>query len=161
MQARSEKASRKSSAAGVAPSSECTCFAIRAAMRNVTQFYDDALSGSGLRITQYSILTRVFEHGGLTMNALADLLVMDRTTLTHNLRPLQQQGFLKLEVGDEDRRQRRVVLTPAGDRARLAARELWKVAQERFDAKVGADHARALRSALLAVAHTDLGLARD
>jgi DNA-binding MarR family transcriptional regulator len=160
MQARSEKVSRKSSAE-TKPVSDCNCLAIRSAMRNVTQFYDEALAGSGLRITQYSILNRVFEHGALTMNELADLLVMDRTTLTHNLRPLQQQGFLKLEVGDEDRRQRRVVLTPAGDQARLGARELWKVAQARFDAKVGVETAKALRTALFTLAHTDLGAVRD
>ncbi len=160
MQARPEKAPRKSSV-GAARTSECNCFAIRSAMRNVTQFYDDAMAGSGLRITQYSILNRVFEHGALTMNELADLLVMDRTTLTHNLRPLQQQGLLKLEVGDEDRRQRRVVLTAAGSKARESARELWKVAQARFDQKVGAEHARTLRAALVALAHTDLGATRD
>ena len=150
MQARSDQARRKSAAV-----SDCNCFAIRSAMRNVTQFYDDALASSGLRITQYSILNRVFEHGALTMNELADLLVMDRTTLTHNLRPLQQQGFVTLQVG-EDRRQRRVVLTTAGENARTAARELWKVAQERFDRRVGADKARDLRTALHAIAHTDL-----
>jgi DNA-binding MarR family transcriptional regulator len=125
-------------------------------MRNVTQFYDDALASSGLRITQYSILNRISEHGALTMNELADLLVMDRTTLTHNLRPLQQQGLVRLEVG-EDRRQRRVVLTDAGEKARLSARGLWKAAQERFDARVGADKARQLRAALHAIARTDLG----
>ncbi len=141
--------------------SECHCSAIRSAMRNVTQFYDDAIASSGLRITQYSILNRVFENGSLTMNELADLLVMDRTTLTHNLRPLQQRGLVELEVGAEDRRQRRVVLTAAGDKARAGARELWKVAQARFDEKVGAEHAQSLRAALLAVAHTDLGATRD
>ena len=140
------------------PSSECNCSAIRSAMRNVTRFYDEALAGSGLRITQYSILNRVHEQGPLTMNELADALVMDRTTLTHNLRPLQQQGLVELEVG-EDRRERHVVLTGAGKRAREAARALWKRAQARFDDRVGAEHARALRTALHELSRTDLGAA--
>jgi DNA-binding MarR family transcriptional regulator len=158
MQVRSEKPHRSSSDAQAKNPSDCNCFAIRSAMRNVTQFYDDALAGSGLRITQYSILNRIHEHGALTMNELADLLVMDRTTLTHNLRPLQQQGFVKLEVG-EDRRERRVVLTEPGNTIRKSARELWKVAQARFDERVGADNARELREALHAIARTDLGAA--
>ncbi len=52
-----------------------------------------------------------------------------------------------------------MVLTDAGEKARLSARGLWKAAQERFDARVGADKAKQLRAALHAIARTDLGSA--
>ena len=70
----------KTSSIDARPTNECHRSAFRSAKRNVSQFYDDAIAGSGLRITQYSILNRVFENGALTMNELAELLVMDRTT---------------------------------------------------------------------------------
>jgi len=64
---------------------ECICFAVRAAARHVSQSYDRFLAPSGLRTTQYSILTRLRRKGPLTINALAEDMVMDRTTLGRNI----------------------------------------------------------------------------
>src|SRR5215212_8694112 len=91
----------------------CNCLALRQAARRVTQFYDQALAPVGLRITQYPILAWIAAEGPMPMKALADLLVMDRATLGHNLRPLLTAGLVELAVG-EDRRSRTVTLTDAG-----------------------------------------------
>src|SRR5262249_35374135 len=64
------------------PADPCNCFALRAAARHVTALYDQALAPLDLRITQFSILATLRQAGPLTVNALADAMVMDRTTLT-------------------------------------------------------------------------------
>src|SRR6202012_1544596 len=73
------------------PHSACTCGSLRKASRRISQFYDAALAPVGIKSTQYSILSEV-EHGSvdgpLSMCELATAMVMDRSTLGHNLRPL-------------------------------------------------------------------------
>ncbi|WP_375756895.1 MarR family winged helix-turn-helix transcriptional regulator [Corallococcus exercitus] len=135
----------------------CNCLALRQASRHVTQFYDQVLAPSGLRTTQYSILHTVQARGPLTVNALAEQLVMDPSTLTHNLRPLLKDGFVVLEVGRTDRRQRAVAITPEGQAVYRKARPLWLRAQADFERAVGGTQAAALRDLLAAVARTSLG----
>ncbi|RKH70439.1 MarR family winged helix-turn-helix transcriptional regulator [Corallococcus aberystwythensis] len=135
----------------------CNCLALRQASRHVTQFYDQVLAPSGIRTTQYSILQRVQAQGPLTVNALAEQLVMDPSTLTHNLRPLLKDGFVVLEVGRTDRRQRAVAITPEGQGVYRKARPLWLRAQADFERAVGDTQASALRDLLAAVARTGLG----
>ena len=60
---------------------DCNCFAVRSAARHVTQLYDQVLAPVGLRVTQFSILAKLRRRGPLTINALAEEMVMDRTTL--------------------------------------------------------------------------------
>jgi DNA-binding MarR family transcriptional regulator len=136
------------------PRTRCNCQALRQAARRVTQLYDQALTPSGLRVTQYPILAWLAETGPITMKALAERLVMDRATLGHNLRPLEAQGLVACAVGP-DRRSRLVTLTDAG-RARLdQARGLWRDAQRRFEGAFGAEEAAALRETLARVAATE------
>src|SRR6185295_8439011 len=75
---------------------ECNCFAIRAAARHVTQFYDQVIAPTGLRTTQYSILSKLKRRGPLTINALAEDMVMDRTTLGRNILPLERDGLIQV-----------------------------------------------------------------
>lgn len=134
----------------------CNCLALRQAARTVTQVYDRALAPAGLRSTQFPILA-LLERGPLAMKALASALVMDRATLGHNLRPIEQQGLIAITVA-EDRRGRLVALTEAG-RARLdAATYLWEAAQATFEDAFGAERAAALRDLLADV--TSLNPAR-
>src|ERR1700754_2759041 len=72
--------------------SDCSATALRKASRKVAQLFDEALAPCGLRSTQYSILVEISRHEGdpPTLQALADTLVMDRSTLGHNLRPLER-----------------------------------------------------------------------
>jgi DNA-binding MarR family transcriptional regulator len=137
----------------------CNCLALRQASRHVTQFYDQALAPSGIRTTQYSILQRVHQHGPRTVNELAEQLVMDPSTLTHNLRPLLKDGLVVLQVGT-DRRTRVVALTEEGRAVHRRARALWQRAQEGFDRVFGSDEAAALRELMFKVIRSDLSSGR-
>jgi hypothetical protein len=66
---------------------ECNCFAVRATARHVSQSYDQFLALAGLRTTQFSILTKLKRKGPVTINTLAEDMVMDRTTLGRNILP--------------------------------------------------------------------------
>lgn len=126
-------------------SSPCTCFRLRRAARRLTQLYDQALAPAGLTLNQYSILRRTGQP--VAMGALADALGMDRTTLTRNLRPLVQAGWLRERPG-QDARVRLCALTAAGQRRLDAAMPLWQRAQERVRASYGATPLQHLHQAL-------------
>jgi DNA-binding MarR family transcriptional regulator len=88
---------------------------------------------------------------------LARLLVMDRSTLGHLLRPLEKRGFVNLEVSEQDRRSRVVALTQAGKVAVAKARPRWAAAQRRFEGTFGKAAALELRTVLKQVATADFG----
>ena len=117
--------------------SPCNCLSLRQATRLVTQLYDEALADVGLRSTQYSVLAALDRRGPSTMQALAKDLVMDRSTIGHNLRPLERDGLVSLAVDPIERRTRRLTLTRAGKKLLDRARPLWHDAQVRFDARLG------------------------
>src|ERR1700747_1913321 len=81
---------------------ECTCLAVRQAARHITQFYDQHLAPFYLRTTQFSILAKLKQLGPMTINALADGLVMDRTTLGRNILPLERDGLISVAPGRTD-----------------------------------------------------------
>ena len=135
--------------------SECNCLAIRQAARHVTQFYDQLFAPTGLRATQFAILSRLRRQGPMTINALAALLVMDRTTLGRNILPLQRDGLIEVVASDADRRRRELRLTKAGLARHAAALERWSVAQQRFEDVFGDDRAAALRGLLREVVAAD------
>lgn len=108
--------------------STCACFNLRKASRVVTRHFDEILKPSGLLITQFTILVAVAMAKSGTIDELAEILVMDRTTLTRNLKPLEREEWLKSESG-QDRRTRVISLTPNGEAALALALPLWKQAQ--------------------------------
>jgi DNA-binding MarR family transcriptional regulator len=103
---------------------ECTCLAVRQAARHISQFYDQRLAAAGLRTTQYSILGKLRRLGPMTINALADELVMDRTTLGRNILPLEREGLISVAPGRADRRSKELRLTEVGIERLRAARGL-------------------------------------
>src|SRR5580692_9441020 len=103
----------------------CNCHAIRQAARHVTQFYDQQLAPSGIRVTQFAILSRLRRMGPMTINALAAALVMDRTTLGRNILPLQRDGLIAVAPGSTDRRRHELHITAAGTTRHRAALEHW------------------------------------
>jgi DNA-binding MarR family transcriptional regulator len=141
-------------AAGSIELNQCNNTALRKASRRLSQAYDEILSPSGLRSTQLSVLAEIDRGAGLPpmMGALADALVMDRSTLGKNLRPLERDGFITFAVDPTDRRTKRVVLTPAGRTKISEAQVMWQAAQQQFENKYGVEEATALRKALLRVA---------
>jgi DNA-binding MarR family transcriptional regulator len=135
---------------------DCTCLAVRQAARHITQFYDQYLIPAGLRTTQFSILVKLARLGRLTINVLAEKLVMDRTTLGRNILPLEREGLIRIEPGKTDRRRKELVLTDAGMERLRAAREGWKKAQTRFGALYGEERTAGLRAMLNEVSATEL-----
>lgn len=129
--------------------SPCNCLAIRQAARQITQLYDAALASTGLRITQYSVLAVLDRVGPSTLQDLAAELVMDRSTLGHNLRPLEREGLVELATDRHDRRTRCLDLTPEGRKKLDLARRAWRRAQDQFEGRFGADEAKELRRVLL------------
>jgi len=136
----------------------CNCLALRQAARHVTQFYDQFLAEAGLRATQFSILTRLWRLGPLSINALAKELVMDRTTLGRNILPLQREGLIAIVSGRTDRRSKELQLTDAGLARLRKAVTGWTEAQARFEAIFGDQRSSELRNLLHTVSATELAV---
>ncbi len=127
------KTSRPSSSAPVG----CTCLRLRKAARRVSQIYDAALQPFGLTVTQYSLLGHAKTLDGIGIGTLAETMVMDPTTLTRNLRPLQRRKLLVLVADVRDRRNRNIHLTDAGREALARARPGWVAAQKQVATALG------------------------
>src|ERR1700682_2460426 len=137
------------------PSTRCNCAALREAGRYVTQLYDRHLAAAGLRSTQFSILTRLKELGPTMINALAQALVMDRTTVGRNILPLQRRRLIVVRRGESDARRKELHLTKAGLARLEAGFDGWAAAQAQFEGTVGKERASQLRDLLRVVVGTD------
>ncbi len=137
-------------AKGPAPALElayCNCLALRQAARRISQFYDSYLAPLGLKTSQYSILAKLNRLGPLSINEIADSMVMDRTTTGRAIRPLERDGLIRIGAA-EDGRKRVVSLTAAGRRRAVEALAAWRQAQEQFESSFGPEPARKLRAAM-------------
>ena len=130
--------------------SPCHCRVLREATRRTTQLYDRHLAPSGLRLGQYSVLAVLARAGPLTVGALAEALVMDRTATSRTLLPLQRDGLVGSGPG-RDGRSRALELTPTGRERLAAARPLWLDAQAAFETAYGSEEARDLGRCLTRV----------
>lgn len=136
---------------------ECNCLALRQAARHVTQFYDQHLMPVGVRTTQFSILAKLRRLAPMTINALAEEMIMDRTTLGRNILPLERDGLIAISKGRTDRRSKELHLTEAGAERLRAANKAWTEAQKRFETVFGRRRAADLRAELRAVTASGLG----
>ncbi len=109
----------------------CTCANLRKATRVVTQSYNAALKPTGLKTTQFTMLATLANTGDMPLTRLADVLVVDRTTLTRNLKPLERDGLIRTDP-EEDQRVRMVGLTDAGMSAFERAQPYWTEAQSKI-----------------------------
>jgi DNA-binding MarR family transcriptional regulator len=124
----------------------CTCFKLRRLTRTMSRLYDQHLATVGLKTTQYSLLTHAAGEP-LPVAELAERLGTERTTLTRNLKPLLEAGWVTLEAG-ADSRQRIVTITAAG-RAKVAeAYTAWRAAQTALESLLGTATVSALHSQL-------------
>lgn len=121
----------------------CTSFKVRQLMRRITQHYDAEVSQSGLKTTQYSLLSHVANLGPMRPVDLAAAMKMTPSTLSRNLQPLVAAGWLELGAG-ADARSRLVRITDAGLSKRREAQRHWKVAQQKLNALLGAERVMAL-----------------
>ena len=126
---------------------DCLCFRARRVSRALTRMYDDVLRPLGIQATQLTLLNAVAMcgGGGATMPRLAEILAMDGTTLSRNLRPLEKAGLMRIERLPADRSVRLALLTAEGERVVADALPLWSEAHARVVAALGADAALDLR----------------
>lgn len=129
---------RRSEQLDLSECSPCACFNLRKAARAVTQMYDGALQPLGLRATQFTVLAQIEHRGPINISELAARLVMDRTTLSRDLGPLEKRGWVRIVAGD-DRRTRAVNLTAKGRALLKAALPVWRQAQKKITGSLGAD----------------------
>ena len=135
----------------------CASFNFRRAARAVTRFYDQALEPCGIRSTQFTILVGVAKTQPTSISALADVLVIDNTTLTRSLRLLKKLGLVS--VSDRGaKRQRFLALTPKGERTLAESLLVWRAAQERFVQSLGADYWNNFRGELERLTHVAIAL---
>ncbi len=108
----------------------CMCLQFRMTNRLLTQFYDEVVKLSGVRVTQLPILVTLALDGPTSVNQLAKRLLMDRTTLGQNVKPLEARGIIAISPG-ADRRTREIKLTSMGSKVVDEAIPLWEKAQKR------------------------------
>lgn len=137
----------------------CASFNFRRTARAVTRLFDLAFQPSGIRSTQFSILVGVAKTQPTPISGLADLLVIDPTTLTRSLRLLEKEGLLAISKRST-LRQRFVTLTPQGEQKLANSLPQWRAAQERFSQAVGPEYWSNLRNELERLAHVALELER-
>ena len=116
----------------------CVCGNLRKASRLISQIYDEFLKPSGLKATQFALLMTIKGVGRVTISKLAKWTVMDRTTVTRNLKLLEKKGLVKTEPG-EDKRERVVTITDRGIDALMSANPLWEEAQHCVAESIGED----------------------
>lgn len=133
---------------GASTGGRCYATALRKASRFMSQFYDAALGASGIRTTQRAILATVERQGPLTVGALAAALVMDSGGLAHTLKPLIRDGLLSVRTDPSDKRNRLVMIEPAGIGKLRDSDAGFELAQTTFEQAFGEEEAARLRDVL-------------
>jgi DNA-binding MarR family transcriptional regulator len=121
----------------------CTSFKVRQLSRRLSQFYDAEVSKSGLKTTQYSLLSNLARLGPSRPVDLAGELKMTASTMSRNLQPLIVAGLVAQTAG-ADARSRLVHVTPEGEEKRREALAHWKTAQQKLNALLGVERVLAL-----------------
>jgi DNA-binding MarR family transcriptional regulator len=123
----------------------CTNFKLKQLTRRVTRHYERFMDGAGLKITQYSLLSHVVTLGPIGAGELAVRMALGPSTLTRNLQPLVDQGWIEIRPG-ADARSRIVAATAAGVAQRAQAQKAWKRAQLALNEQLGAQRVAALHA---------------
>lgn len=122
------------------------CTALRQASRAVTRAYDEAMEGTGMTIVQFSVLRQLARHGDTPLSRLADLLVMDRTTLYRALGPIERHGWVT--IGQGAGRAKIAALAAAGRQAMADATGAWERAQTALVERFGVPQWQAMEQEL-------------
>jgi DNA-binding MarR family transcriptional regulator len=125
----------------------CMCFNIRKSTRLLTAHYDRVMNPAGLKATQFSLLMTVLFKDSANVSQLANILGMDRTTLSRNVRLLEKKGLIIVSAG-EDRRQQLIALTDLGREAIDQAMPFWEKAQAEVVATFGEEWVQGFLSKL-------------
>lgn len=123
----------------------CTNFKLRQLTRRVSKHYDIEMGKVGLKTTQYSLLSHIVKLSPIRPGELAQVMTMDASTLTRNLKLLVDAGWVTVTAGS-DERSRTVTITTAGRDKRHEAQRHWKAAQDGINQLLGTDRVSALHA---------------
>jgi DNA-binding MarR family transcriptional regulator len=126
----------------------CYCAAVRSAARKTTALYDSILEPAGVTLAQYSLLRKIERAGTVSLTRLGRIAELDRSTVGRNVKALEQLRLVQTAPA-EDRREAAVRLAPAGEETLRRAAPLWREAQRRVEAALGASGAEHLRALAL------------
>jgi DNA-binding MarR family transcriptional regulator len=122
----------------------CFCLASRQAARKITRLCDSFMQGSGVRATQFTILSQLMLRGEMPIGKLAGILGVERTTLTRNLTLLERQKWISSKAGN-DPRSRMIGITAQGRGMVRRGFPYWSKAQAQVGKLLGADGQAALK----------------
>ena len=129
----------------------CLCLHLQRAARVIARHFDGAFRPLDLTNGQFSLLMSLNRPEPASIRGLADLLAMDRTTLTAALKPLARRGLIAVSVDPTDRRGRRLALTPHGRSLLAVALSIWQREHAAIEMRAGADGMDRLRAGLRAI----------
>jgi DNA-binding MarR family transcriptional regulator len=129
----------------------CLCLHLQRAARAVARRFDEALRPLGLTSGQFSLLMSLNRAEPPTIGRVAEVLAMDRTTLTANLKPLERRNLVEIRIDAADRRSRRLALTSAGRALLAAALPVWRREHAALDQLVPGSDPDRLRAELRAL----------
>jgi DNA-binding MarR family transcriptional regulator len=137
--------------------SPCIVAAMRAATRRLTQLYDEAMAPTGLRVTQFHVLSELGRRSAdpPTVGELAEILTMERSALGQTLRPLARDGLIDLGKDERDGRRRPITLTKAGKDKVVSGRRYWADAHKKFKHFFGENQLVGLRETLRDIAESE------
>lgn len=130
----------------------CLCLHVQRAARALARRFDEVFRPLDLTHGQFSLLMSLNRPEPPNIGSVAALLVMDRTTLTAALKPLERRGLVKVSIDKEDKRGRRLTITAAGRALLSKAFPLWRRAHAEIDGLIPRGGPDELRAALRALA---------
>jgi DNA-binding MarR family transcriptional regulator len=123
----------------------CLCLHAQRAARALSRRFDEAFRPLGLTSGQFSLLNGLNRRVPPTLGQVAELLAMDRTTLTAALKPLERRGLVESRADPNDRRARRLALTPTGAELLAQAIAVWRETHETVEQRLAPGQGRQLR----------------
>jgi DNA-binding MarR family transcriptional regulator len=129
----------------------CLCLHVQRAARALARRFDEAFRPLGLTNGQFSLLMSLNRPVPPPMGPVANLLAMDRTTLTAALKPLERRGLVRVEKDENDRRSRILILTAKGRELLARATPIWEKNHTEVEAHLGDNGPDKLRAGLMAV----------
>ncbi|RDV05721.1 MarR family winged helix-turn-helix transcriptional regulator [Undibacter mobilis] len=129
----------------------CLCLHVQRTARALARRFDDVLRPLDLTSGQFSLLMSLNRPEPPTIGSVAELLAMDRTTLTANLKPLERRGLVTIAVDKQDKRSRRLGITPAGRALLAQAYPIWRETHTALEFKIAHGSADSLRKALMSL----------
>ncbi|WCK02727.1 MarR family winged helix-turn-helix transcriptional regulator [Agrobacterium tumefaciens] len=127
----------------------CLCLHAQRAARALARLFDNALKPVGITNGQFSLLISLNRPEPPPMGPVANLLAMDRTTLTAALKPLERRGLVRIEPDPKDKRGKRLRLTPEGMAVLAVAFPIWEQTHAEVETKIGSGDPGRLRRDLI------------